>query len=114
MSDLKNQIEKLAISICKCVQSSSNEIVVNSAFIYMVDLLGESRILMKEFVRLFYLCSLETRHWILNSNEEETKEIFSFLIQSDKTIKIKTNINSKPIKNSASAILVYVVDLIKL
>lgn len=71
--------------------------LVTTALIYIVDIIGDSRILLELFVKIILEVPLDIRLWALFS--EESPDDYQFVIPSDKSFKYKTNINSKVIQS---------------
>ena len=111
INKLREKIEKLSLGIKKVAYPVSSEMVLKITFIYIVELLGESKTLIDLFVNLIITCPDNTRKWILYSNNEEIN--YEYMVRSDKSLKYRTNINSEDIQKYASLILLKIVDKVK-
>jgi hypothetical protein len=66
---MKNQIETLAKGLKMCAYPSSSDMILSTTFIYIVELLGDSRTLLDLFVKLILTCEEDYRTWVLHSEE---------------------------------------------
>lgn len=106
---LKEKVERLANAIRVTSFPPSAEIILRTTFIYVIDLIGEHRILMELFVQLILQCNEDTRRWVLYSQSDDIDHE-EYNVLSDKSIKHRTNIKSSELQKFASNILLYVVD----
>lgn len=97
ISDLKNQVTHFANGILIASQPSSSDMLLHTTLIYIVDLLGDSKVLLDLFVKILLDLSSELRSWVL-WGEEDLDEHYTYVVGSDKSFKYKTNINSKAIQ----------------
>jgi hypothetical protein len=83
--------------------------LLSTILIYIVDLLGDSKILLELFTRKILEVAPEMRYWVLYGDDPEEDQ-YMFMVPSDKSFKYKTNINSKVIQQFSASILLHLVD----
>ncbi|EAR84404.1 calponin-like domain protein (macronuclear) [Tetrahymena thermophila SB210] len=74
ISEMKEQMDKFARGIYNAAFPPSSAIILSTSFIYIVEHLGESKILLELFLNLILNCSEPTRNWVLHSDEENYKQ----------------------------------------
>ncbi|KAM3131366.1 hypothetical protein pb186bvf_016548 [Paramecium bursaria] len=112
ISDLKQQVSHYAKGIELASYPSSSEFITITTLINIVDIIGDSKILLELFTKIILQIPLEMRNWALFS--EEGPDQYEFIVQSEKAFKFKTNIDSKIIRGFSFQILTHLIEQIKL
>lgn len=73
ISEMKEQMDKFAKGIYNAAFPPSSAIILSTSFIYIVEHLGECKVLLDLFLNLILNCSASTRYWVLHSDEENFK-----------------------------------------
>jgi hypothetical protein len=71
ISDLKGQVAHFANGILLASQPASSDMIRSTTLIYIVDLLGDSKVLLNLFTRILLDVDSELRYWVLYGEEEE-------------------------------------------
>ena len=93
VSDMKEQIEKLARSIKTTAYPPTSDMILSTTFIYIVEHLGESKTLLELFLNLILGCNDETRQWVLYSENEQNQstEKPEYNIENQENLQIQDN-----------------------
>ena len=71
--------------------------LLSTTLIYIVDLMGDSGVILELFVRIMVEVGPELRSWVLYNENEDNSDNYMYVVPSDKSFKYRTNINSKVI-----------------
>ena len=71
--------------------------LLSTTLIYIVDLMGDSSVILELFVRIMVEVGPELRSWVLYNENENNNDNYMYVVPSDKSFKYRTNINSKVI-----------------
>ncbi|CAK87434.1 unnamed protein product (macronuclear) [Paramecium tetraurelia] len=110
ISDLKAQVNHFSKGIEIASLPIDSDILMTQSLIHIVDLLGDSKILLELFVKIILEVSQESRQWALFSQDQPDE--YDFFIPSDKSFKFKLNINSQYVKQVSFSILLHLVELL--
>lgn len=78
-------------------QPASSDMLLSTTLIYIVDLMGDSGVILELFVRIMVEVGPELRSWVLYNENEDNNDNYMYVVPSDKSFKYRTNINSKVI-----------------
>ena len=78
-------------------QPASSDMLLSTTLIYIVDLMGDSGVILELFVRIMVEVGPELRSWVLYNENEDNSDNYMYVVPSDKSFKYRTNINSKVI-----------------